>query len=787
MSTSFVMRWAMRAAAAAMLLAAMAAGTTSALADAPSFQEDVIPVLTRFGCNSGGCHGKLAGQKGFRLSLRGYAPELDYETVTREARGRRINPAAPHESLLVRKAIGEMPHGGGQRIERGSPAEKVLVDWIAAGAPGPVKEEARVAKIEISPAATALTIHASQPLKVTATYTDGRQRDVTWLTQFSSADEGMLSVTPAGLAKAERHGETIVRAAFHGQVEIATFTMPLETSTYPQWYAARNNAVDNHVMDKLAALRIEPSPLCDDATFLRRVQLDLIGVLPSPDEARAFIADNSTDKRSRKIDELLQRPEFVDHWSLWLGDLLQNRKERDHDVRGAKGVRSFHAWIRQQVAANRSWKDMASQVLLATGDCDAHPPVGYFIVTVGEKSAEESDVADAVAQAFLGTRIGCARCHNHPLEKFTQDDYYHFSAFLARVALKRQDRKEGPTELVVGTRHMLSLMNQQRDRIRDLEKAKAENNQGNMENAQKQIDELQQQIDGEKNNPVTVGQPRTGERLAPQPLDRSQVEIAPGSDPRAALVKWMTDPANEQFSGAMVNRLWKHFLGVGLMEPVDDLRATNPPTNAGLWKLLNAEFVQSNYDLQHVMRLICNSRTYQLSADTRPSNVHDTRYYSHFYARRLSAEVLLDAICDATGEPENFSGYPQGVRAMQVPDPAAESHFLTTFGRSPRVTACACERMGDVTLPQLLMLQNNDGLMNKLKSSAGRIHTLMQEQPDASQEAIIDELYLASVNRLPTADEKSQIIALTGEGDRREAFIDVLWAILNSKEFAFNH
>jgi hypothetical protein len=752
-----------------------------------SFQEDVIPVLTRFGCNAGGCHGKLAGQKGFKLSLRGYAPELDFETLTREGRGRRINPAAPHQSLLVRKAIGDMPHGGGQRIERGSPAEKVLLDWIAAGAPGPAKDEARVAKIEVSPSATALTIEQKQSLKVTATYTDGSQRDVTWLTQFASGDEGMLHVTPAGEAQALRHGETIVRAAFHGQVEIATFTMPLETATDPQWYAARNNGVDDHVMDKLAALRIEPSPVCDDATFLRRVQLDLIGVLPTPDEVRAFLADNATDKRSRKIDELLQRPEIVDHWSLWLGDLLQNRKERDHDVRGSKGVRSFHAWIRQQVAANRSWKDIASDVLLATGNCDASPPVGYFIVTVGEQQSEESGVADAVAQSFLGTRIGCAKCHNHPLEKFTQDDYYHFSAFLARVALKRQDRKDGPTELIVGTRHLLNLINQQNDRRRELEKAKAENNAGNVESQQKQIDDLQKQIDVEKSNMVTVGQPRTGQRLAPQPLDRSAVEIPAGGDPRAALVKWMTDPANEQFSGAMVNRLWKHFLGVGLVEPVDDLRATNPPTNAGLWKLLNAEFVKSNYDLRHVMKLICNSRTYQLAADSRPSNVHDVKFHSHFIARRLSAEVLLDAICDATGEPESFWGYPQGVRAMQVPDPTAESHFLTTFGRSARVTACACERMGDVTLPQLLMLQNNDGLMNKLKSGTGRINTLMQVQQGENREAIIDELYLASVSRLPTAEEKSQIVALTAEGDRREAFIDVLWAILNSKEFAFNH
>lgn len=766
---------------------AWALSSGNAWAEVPSFANDVMPVLTRFGCNSGGCHGKLAGQNGFKLSLRGYAPEADFESLARESQGRRINPVAPAESLLIRKAVGALPHGGGKRFAVGSPAEKVLLDWIAAGTPGPLATDPAVVQLEIEPLAATLKLNESRPIQVTAVYSDGQRRDVTWMTQFASSNSGILEVSEAGVTQALRHGEAVVRASFQGQVGVATLTTPHETATQPEWYTPRNNAIDEHVYARLAALRIEPSPLCDDATFLRRASLDLIGTLPTPDEVRAFLADTSPTKRSAMIDTLLTRPEFIDYWALQLGDLLQNRKERDHDVRGTKGVRAMHQWVRQQLIANRSWREIASDVLLAEGTNTQNPAVGYFIVTVGEKNSEESEVADSVAQAFLGTRIGCARCHNHPLEKYTQDDYYHFVAFFSRIALDRKSPTEGSTTLLVGTRHMQNLQREiegQQKKRTELQAATGDHAK-ELADVEKRITELGQQVESARMGAVETRQPRTGQQLKAQPLDRSLLDSPAGEDPRKPLVRWMTDPRNEQFSGAMVNRLWKHFFAVGLVEPVDDLRATNPPSNRELWSLLNREFVSSNYDLRHVMRLVMNSRAYQLSSETRPSNFRDDRFYSHRYARRLPAEVLLDAICQATNDSEQFASYPLGVRAIQVPDPGTDSYFLTLFGRSERTTACACERTGDVTLPQLLHLQNSDGLSSKLKTSTGRLELLLAAQPDNNR--VLDELYLSTLSRPPADTEREVVQKLLAGTDRREVFQDLFWALLNSKEFAFQH
>lgn len=750
-----------------------------------SFVNEIVPILTRYGCNSGGCHGKLAGQNGFRLSLRGYAADADYEALTRTASGRLLSLAKPDDSLLIQKACGLLPHGGGKRFDIQSDAAKMLIRWIAAGANGPLANEPAIERIEMTPEAATLTIDESRSLTVHAVDSNGDRRDVTWLTQFASSDGGVLRVSDDGKIQALQHGEAVVRAAFLGQVAVATFTMPYATPLTPEWYALRNNAVDDEVFARLALLRIEPSPLCNDATFIRRAYLDTIGTLPEPAEIHAFLADASQKKRETLIDQLLQRPEFVDYWALQLGDLLQNRKERDHDVRGTKGVRLFHHWLRQQLMTGRSWRDIATDVLLAEGSVDANPPVGYFIVTVGEKASEESEVADSVAQAFLGTRIGCARCHNHPLEKYTQDDYYHFVSFFSRVTLDRQKPEEAATALQVGTRHMQNLTKQRDQQTSKLAELKAAANAQEIEQAEKQIAELQKQIEAARLSPVEVRQPRTGQHLKPRPLDRAELEIASGEDPRQTLVAWMTNPSNAQFSGAMVNRLWKHFLGVGLVEPVDDLRITNPPSNRGLWTLLNHEFVNSSYDLRHLMRLILNSRTYQLSSETRPSNITDYRFYSHSYARRLPAEVLLDAICSATGEPEQFASYPLGVRAIQVPDPGTDSYFLTLFGRSERTTACACERSGDVTLPQLLHIQNSDGLFAKLKSSTGRLEQLLNNEPDNMK--VAESIYLATVSRLPTAAERELILGSFNNADRREVLQDLFWALLNSKEFAFQH
>jgi hypothetical protein len=714
----------------------------------PSFLNDVVPLLTRLGCNQGACHGKNAGQNGFRLSLRGYAPELDHAWITREYNGRRISLTDPEASALLRKPSGRAPHEGGKLFRVGDRSYNVLRDWIRAGAPGPNRADPEVRALEVLPGNFTLQPGQSRQLLVRARYSNDTRRDVTWLSKFDSNDPGLAAVDTSGRVRVLRHGETAVRVSFGTQVAVVIVTAPYEKVVPAERLHKRNNFIDNHVFAKLAALGIEPSELCSDAEFLRRAHLDTIGVLPSPEEVRAFLADARPDKRARLIDGLLRRPEFNDHWALFLGDLLQNRKERDHDVRGTKGVRAFHAWLRQQVAANRPWDEIARAVLTASGPTTSNPAVGYFIVTVGERrEAEHSEVVDSVAQAFLGTRIGCARCHNHPLERYTQDDYYHFAGFFSRLRLQRKDPKVGPTVLALagpatGEPHLAR-------------------------------------------QPVGF-QPRTGRFLAPRPLDRSEMKLEPGADPRVKLAAWITDPKNKSFSGAMVNRVWRHYLGVGLVEPVDDLRASNPPSNPELWQALNREFVAHKFDLRHLMRLLLNSRTYQLSSATRPGNATDGRFFSHYATRRLPAEVLLDALSQSTGVPDRFPGYPVGSRAGQLPDSGVRSYFLSLFGRSERVTACACERNGEVTMPQLLHLQNGASVVAKIRSGEGRLARLLKAKK--GDEQIVEELFLATLSRPPSAANRAAVRKALAEGEGREVvFQDLFWALLNSKECSFNH
>jgi hypothetical protein len=724
---------------------ACGAERAEAQSPAPSFVNDVVPLFTRLGCNQGACHGKGVGQNGFRLSLRGYAPDWDYLSLTREFGGRRLSPSSPEDSLLLRKPSGATPHEGGKLFSKGSRSYQLLLDWIRGGAPGPIKGEVEAQRLQVLPDKRVLRPGQAQQLLVRAEFKPGQWRDVTWLSRFDSNDVGMAAGDANGLVRVLRHGETAIRVSFQTQVAVVIITAPYERPIKPEALARRNNFIDEHVFNKLAALRIEPSPLCGDAEYLRRAFLDTLGVLPTADEVRAFLADKRADKRQRLVDQLLSRPEFVDHWALFLGDLLQNRKERDHDVRGTKGVRSFHDWLRKQVVANRPWDEIAREVLTARGKTSDSPAVGYFVVTVGEHGeSHRSEVVGSVAQAFLGTRIGCAQCHNHPLERYTQDDHYHFAAFFSRLKLLRKDPKKGPTELLVAG------------------------------------------YDGKPSkSPVGVVQPRTGQFMKPQPLDRSALTLPPEGDPRTALARWMTDPKNEYFSGAMVNRVWKHFLGVGLVEPVDDLRASNPPSNPELWQALLREFVGHKYDLRHLMRVILNSRTYQLSARTLPGNAAGGRFFSHYYARRLPAEVLLDALAQSTGVPDNFPGYPVGTRAGQLPDPTLPSYFLNLFGRSPRVTACACERSGEVTLPQLLHLMNGDSVVQKVASTQGRLAKLLKEKKSDAE--VRDELFLTALGRLPTKAESATLQKELAGGERAEVFRDLFWALLNSKEFSFNH
>ena len=764
----------------------------SAVRVVPSFRNDIEPILTKTGCNQGGCHGKLAGQNGFRLSLRGYAPEWDYDWLTKEVNGRRIDPAFPAESLLVTKPTGGVPHEGGTRFRADSPYAQALTEWIAGRAPASPADEAPAARLEILPGDRQLLPGESQQLLVRAYYAGGRVRDVTWLAQFFSNDEGTLSVKPTGLVKALRHGETSVRVHFQGLVGVVRFTMPFAQDVSGADYATTKNVLDPPVFKKLAALHLPPSPDAGEAAFVRRAYLDTIGTLPTAGEVQVYLADADPKKREKLADALLARPEWVDFWALELADLLQNRKERDHDVRGVKGVRSFHAWLRGQLAAGRGWDEIARAVLLAKGTVAENPAVGYYITVVGEKTrVEESELPDSVAQAFLGTRIGCARCHNHPLERYTQDDFYHFAAYFGKVSLKREKPESGATELGTITKDERDAGNQldeARQKFADATSAesfaanedKCEELLKKIADANKRVDEARKRAADLAARPPGALQPRTNQMMAPQPLDRTPFAAQPGRDAREQFVEWML--REPMFSGAMVNRQWKHFFGAGLVESVDDLRASNPPSNGELWEVLNREFVSSKFDLRRLQRLILTSRAYQLASTTLPGNETETRFYSHYYARRLSAEVLMDGIAAATDVPQKFDGYPLGVRAIQLPDSGVGNYFLTLFGRSDRVTACACERKGEVTLPQLLHLKNGDELQKQI--STGRLTALLKETDNRKVAAV---LFQSTVSRQPTAAEFSALEAQLATDSREAVFADLFWALLNSKEFAFNH
>jgi len=736
--------------AVACLLALVLPGTTVAQnpgspKPGPSFNTEIMPLLTKAGCNQGACHGKGAGQNGFRLSLRGFAPEQDYKWITREFAGRRLDPTVPEGSLLLRKATAEVSHEGGRLFGPSSREYELMLAWIKAGCPGPAKDEVTIRKLELTPASQVLKPGGEVQLIAVATFADGTKRDVTWLTKFDSNDPAYLAVSPGGKAKALRNGASAVRAMFLTEVAVTVFSMPYDRQVDAARFEGGNNFVDTHVFRKLKELRIEPSDLCSDEEFIRRLYLDACGMLPTAEEVTAFVANQEAAKRKKLIDAVLARSEFTDYWTLQLGDLFQNRKERDHDVRGTKGVRQFHDYLRKQMAANRPWDELAREVLTAGGSNIENPAVGYFIVTVGEqRHADLSEAPESVAQSFLGIRIGCAKCHNHPLERHTQDDFYHFAAYFSRVKFERKEAKVGPTVLSV---------------------SHPDQNQNK--------------------NPVGVSQPRTGMFMKPQPLDRTANDVQPTEDPRVVLARWITDPNNEYFAGAMLNRVWRHYLEVGLVEPVDDLRATNPPTNPELWAALKKEFLDKKFDLRALMRVILNSRTYQLSGSTRAGNATDARFHSHYYARRLPAEVMLDAICEATNVPDKFDGYPLGMRAVQVPDPGTASYFLRTFGRSERVTACACERAGDVSLPSVLHLIVGETVSTKVNAGNGWL--AMQLQAEKDDDKLMDSLFLRALARKPSTAERAKVKELLkADAARDDVFRDLFWALLNSKEFLFN-
>ncbi len=713
----------------------------------PSFVNDVIPVLTRLGCNSGNCHGKLAGQNGFKLSLRGFAPEQDHIAITRDAWGRRVTKSRPRESLLLAKPLMRVPHKGGRRLSLGTAEYATLLAWIASGAPGPTGQEPAVTKLDVQPSAATYEPGTSRNLTVIASYSDGQTRDVTSLALFKSNEEGLAEVDEFGKVKALRPGATAIMASFQGEVAVHVVTIPYNQTIDPTVYEERANLIDDHVMAKLREICLEPSPPCDDATFLRRVHVDLTGTLPDPDEVVAFLDDNDPHKRTKLVDRLVESPAFVDYWAMTWGELFQNRLERDQDKRGRKGVRGFAHWIRQQVRENRPWDEVVRAILTAKGPLSLEPAGGYYLV-----NRRPEDLAEAASHAFLGTRIQCAKCHNHPLERFTQDDYYGMAAFFTRLKLDEPPTDQGPV-VAVGV----------------------PGRRGRRKGAA---------TDAEK---VGITQPRTGAFLPPRPLDRTEVPLADGQDPREALASWMTSTENRLFARAIVNRIWKQFFAVGLVEPVDDLRATNPASNEPLLDALCDDLIAHKYDLKHLMRLILTSRAYALSSEPLPGNAADRKFFSHYYPRRLPAEVLADALTRATGVPEPYEGYAVGLLAVQLPDPKVRNDFLDTFGRPERITPCACERTGEVTMPQVLRLMNGENLNRRIDDANGRLQALLKSS--RSDREIAESLFLTTLGRRPT-DEQWRAVesALAGSPSARTAvFRDLLWALVNSKEFLFGH
>ncbi len=765
--------------------------------DPPSFRREVLPLLTRLGCNQGACHGKLSGQNGFRLSLRGYAPELDHRWITEEWSGRRVDPSDPDASLLLAKPLGTVPHEGLVRMESGSREHRTLRAWIAARAPGPrtAKDEPEPSRIELLPGDRTYRVGDARPMVVRAHWADGTARDVTWLSQFFSNDEAVARVTANGEVTALRPGETAIRAHYHGLVTVARVTVPTGRLVEPWRFGKALNAIDEAVFARLDAMGIPPSPRCDDATFLRRAMLDAIGTLPTPEELDEFLADGGPDKRGRWVDRILGRVEWVDYWTLQLADLFQNRRERDHDVRGVKGVRAFHGWLHGRLGAGIGWDQLVRELLTAKGDSFSNPAVGYFVTLVGEMKPAESEVTDSVAQAFLGTRIGCARCHNHPLEKHTQDDFHRLAAFFSRIHLERREPAKGATELLTQSKERVERGRRLAEAASKLveSQGKAMDATGDaragalreMEERRKEHARLKREVEEMDARPPRTMQPRTREEVEARPLDRTAMRWRPGGDAREELVEWLVSTNNPLFAESMANRLWRHFMGVGLVEPVDDLRASNPPSNPVVMAYLAGEFRASGHDLRHVMRLVMKSRAYQLSSATTRGNESDRRFHSHYMARRLPSEVLADAVAMVTGVPERFEGQPVGVRAIQLPDPQTGSYFLSLFGRSERVTACACERKGEVTLPQLLHLQNAGETMRRLGDREGLVHRLARQKGPLSE--AVTGLYRVALGRRPTTAELAAVLPALEGVPREEALRDVAWALLNSKEFNFNH
>lgn len=706
-----------------------------------SFRNHVESVLSKSGCNGGACHGARAGKNGFRLTLFSYEADADYSYLTRQANGRRIVPGDPGRSLLLTKPTGMIPHKGGVRFEPDSLEYRVLAEWIAQGTPPPRDDDPRMVELTVLPAASRQSIAAKQQLIVQARFSNGKVEDVTRWAKYTSVNTSVASVSDHGLVEVTGAGEGFIKVWYQNSNVMASLSVPYATPLDPGTFAKveRRNFIDDEINRKLESLNIPPSPLCDDATFLRRAYLDTIGVLPTADEARAFLADGATDKRERVIDQLLARPEFVDYWTYKWSDLLLLSGERLRP----KALQAYYDWIRGHVAANTPWDKFARELVTATGSTHENGATNYYAL-----HQDPEDMAETVAQAFLGLSINCARCHNHPLEKWTNDQYYGFANMFSRVRSKGWggDFRNGDGGRVVFSDTQGELI-----------------------------------------------QPSKGRPQPPRPLDAPPLPMDATADRRVYLAEWLTSPQNPYFTRTIVNRVWANFFGTGLVERVDDIRITNPPSNERLMAAAATHLVENRFDLKELMRAILRSAAYQRSSQSLPGNAADERFYSRYYPRRLKAEVLLDAVSVATAMPSEFKGpdnkpYRKGTRALQLPDANVDSYFLKTFGRPERLITCECERSDEPSMTQVLHLANGGTLNGKLQAQGNRIDQLVMA--GAADTAIVDELYLAALSRQPTESERKRIVELlatTPAAERRVALEDLFWSVLSSREFLFNH
>jgi hypothetical protein len=712
-----------------------------------NFTNQVVPVFTKLGCNSGGCHGKASGQNGFRLSLLGFEPDLDYMTLVKEGRGRRLLPAAPDSSLFLMKATGRTAHGGGKKMDPDSDEYRVVRRWIAAGMPWGDSKDPVVTRISVYPEHRVMARNGRQQFAAYAHYSDGRVEDITRRAQYESNDTEIATVGEAGLVRTNSlSGEAAVMARYQGFVAAFRATVPLGADI-PKWEFAEKTVADKHTARKWRDLGLVPSELTTDEQFVRRVYLDITGTLPTPKQVAAFVADADGAKRDKLVDALLETPEYSYYFAAKWADVL--RVKRRGEAGRAAGTFAFHEWIRQHVAADTPYSDFVRAVLTATGDERKNPPAVWY-----KELNKPEEFVDDVAQVFLGQRLACAQCHHHPYEKWGQDDYWGFAGFFGRVGRKQVvlpgfDPNRGQTTVQV----------------------------------------VFARADGGVTNK------RTGKPAPPKPLDGKAEEVAPGDDPRERLADWMTDPKNPFFARAVANRYWAHFFGRGIVDPLDDMRVTNPPSNPELLDALAKELTDHGYSLKHLIRTICKSRTYQLSSVPNEWNKADKQSYARYYPRRLGAEVLLDAVCQVTDSPTAFDGLPRDrfapARATMLPDESFRSYFLDVFGRPQRQSACECERVNEANLAQALHLLNSEEVQGKLSRAGGRADALAKDpRPDADKVA---ELFAWAFARKPTdsdmtaaLDHVAKMTAKGGPAGKKAAYENILWALLNTKEFVFN-